>query len=76
MASTITKLDATARIPFDRCPLCAGEDALEIKVADCREHPLYDASLPPDIHWIACDGCGHVRIIDRFTKRSSNSGGT
>ena len=87
MASTITKLDATARIPFDRCPLCAGEDALEIKVADCREHPLYDASLPPDIHWIACDGCGHVftdgyfgpralEILFRDVQPSQTPGGT
>lgn len=48
------------RIPFERCPLCEHEDALEVRVADCRAHPLYKAELPVEMCWIACDGCGHV----------------
>jgi SAM-dependent methyltransferase len=68
MASTVTNV--ATRISFDRCPLCACEDALEIKVADCRQHPLYKTALPPEIRWIACDGCGHVFTDGYFGDRA------
>lgn len=48
------------RIAFESCPSCGGEDAAEIVKADCRRHPLYHPSLPDEISWVACDGCGHV----------------
>jgi protein O-GlcNAc transferase len=48
------------RIAFDACPSCGGQDAAEIKKADCRRHPLYHPDLPPEIAWVACDSCGHV----------------
>lgn len=57
------------RIGFDACPLCGNEDALEIKVADCRDHPMYDAALPPNMHWLKCDACGHVFTDGYFDER-------
>jgi SAM-dependent methyltransferase len=62
--------NVATRIPFDSCPLCACEDALEIKVADCSRHPMYRTSLPPDMHWLACDGCGHVFTDGYFDERA------
>jgi protein O-GlcNAc transferase len=50
----------TKRVTFETCPLCGHEDALEIRVADCRAHPLYHPSLPAEMHWLKCDGCAHV----------------
>jgi protein O-GlcNAc transferase len=49
-----------SRVPFQACPLCGGEDALEIRVADCRSHPMYHPGLPGQMHWVKCDGCAHV----------------
>ncbi len=49
-----------ARIPFEACPLCGDDDAEEVEVGNARLHALYSPELPPEIHWIRCDGCGHV----------------
>lgn len=68
MASTVTSV--VARIPFDRCPLCGCEDAEEIQVADCSGHPMYRPALPPDMHWLSCDGCGHVFTDGYFDERA------
>jgi len=52
--------EGVVRIPFEACPLCGAEDAEEVAVGDARLHALYSPELPPEIHWIRCDGCGHV----------------
>jgi protein O-GlcNAc transferase len=51
---------ALRRIPFERCPLCEHEDAEEVKVSDCRAHPMWHPKLPSLVSWIRCDACKHV----------------
>jgi methyltransferase family protein len=48
-----------ARIPFDCCPLCGHGAATEVRIADCTRDPRYQPSVPPNVHWVACDSCGH-----------------
>lgn len=44
---------------FSSCPLCNGGFAL-YKSADATKHPFYHSDLPPVIHWMKCDACGHI----------------
>jgi len=55
-----------ARLPFDSCPLCGGEDAEEIGVASCAQHPLYRRELPATMRWVRCDRCAHVFVDGYF----------
>lgn len=48
------------RITYDACPLCGCEDAEEVGVASCTNHPLYARELPGAMRWIRCDRCEHV----------------
>jgi SAM-dependent methyltransferase len=53
---------ADARIAYDACPLCGHEDAEDVGVASCANHPLYCSELPGQMRWIRCDACGHVFV--------------
>jgi SAM-dependent methyltransferase len=56
-----------ARIPYERCPLCDAQGFVEVRVASCTAHPLYDAELPPTMRWLKCDGCAHVFVDGYFS---------
>jgi SAM-dependent methyltransferase len=49
-----------ARIPYDACPLCGGQEAVSLGTFDCRGHALYQPALPPTMRWVRCRACGHV----------------
>lgn len=69
MASPGTK-ETLARVPFEACPLCGHEDAEEVEIGNARLHALYSPELPAEIHWIRCDGCGHVFTDGYFGPRA------
>lgn len=48
------------RIPYGACPLCSGEEAVDIKEVDCSRHPSFKPGLPATIRWIGCKTCGHI----------------
>jgi protein O-GlcNAc transferase len=49
-----------ARILYQACPLCEGEDIPVLTEADCTAHPLYHPALPPRMIWRRCGTCAHV----------------
>lgn len=49
-----------ARTPYDACPLCAGQDAVHLRTADCSRHPLYQRPLPTSMRWVRCASCQHI----------------
>lgn len=55
-------MNAEARIAYERCPLCGCEDAEQVGVASCEQHPLYHRDLPRTMRWIRCDECKHVFV--------------
>lgn len=59
--------NSRARIAYHACPLCNVEDAAEVGVGSCANHPLYTRELPATMRWIRCDGCGHVFVDGYFT---------
>jgi len=51
---------APSRIDYQACPLCGSTEIPPAVTADCSQHPLYQAILPPGMTWRRCDGCKHV----------------
>jgi SAM-dependent methyltransferase len=62
MLRSVEAFTVRERIAYERCPLCACEDASEIAVADASQHALYKPGLPAVMRWIRCDGCSHVFV--------------
>jgi SAM-dependent methyltransferase len=58
------------RIPFETCPLCQGDDATEVAIADCSRHPMYQASLPASMRWLRCDECEHIFVDGYFSEEA------
>ena len=56
------------RIAFEACPLCEGEEATEIAIADCSRHPLYKPLLPASMSWLQCDKCEHIFVDGYFSE--------
>src|ERR1051325_2283807 len=56
-----------ARIHYERCPLCDGEDYIEERIGDCSRHPLYKQPLPPTQRWLRCRKCQHVYVDGYFS---------
>ena len=57
-----------ARIAFESCPLCQGEEATQIAVADCTRHPMYKPALPASMRWLRCDACQHIFVEGYFSE--------
>lgn len=58
---------AQARIPYEQCPLCDGDDIPYQIEAKLTEHPLYKPQLPPTVKWRSCTCCRHVFAEGYFT---------
>lgn len=56
------------RVPFGACPLCDSAALKDCATADCSKHPLYDSSLPADMHWKQCAECAHVFTDGYFSE--------
>jgi 2-polyprenyl-3-methyl-5-hydroxy-6-metoxy-1,4-benzoquinol methylase len=59
-----------ARITFETCPLCAGDEATEVAIADCSRHPLYKPLLPASMRWLRCDRCQHIFVDGYFSEEA------
>lgn len=59
-----------ARVLYALCPLCEGEQLMDLRTDDCTRHPLYNADLPATIAWRGCEGCGHVFTDGYFTEEA------
>jgi protein O-GlcNAc transferase len=51
---------AAARIRYQACPLCGGQDLSKVGTADCTGHPCYKPALPQTMTWLQCASCSHV----------------
>ena len=49
-----------ARIKYEFCPLCYGQNTSSLGASDIERHPLYKAQLPPTMPWCLCKDCRHV----------------
>ena len=57
---------AEARIPYRGCPLCEAPDPVEIVVADCSGHALFQPPLPREQRWLQCWKCEHMFVDGYF----------
>ena len=55
------------RVPFEACPLCAGSNWRELRIADCTKHPLYKPVVPKKMRWLECTACKHVYTDGYFS---------
>ncbi len=49
-----------ARATYACCPLCSGEQLVDLREEDCSHYPLDVQDLPGTILWRGCERCGHV----------------
>ena len=56
------------RILYEGCPLCDCRQARSLGRFDCTGYPTYKAGLPPQIHWLRCEDCGHVYTDGYFNE--------
>ena len=54
------RMKVPARIPYDACPLCDGQEADLLGSYSAQGHALYKPALPSLITWVRCRRCSHV----------------
>lgn len=59
-----------ARINYEFCPLCYGENTTSLGASNIERHPLYKPQLPPTMPWCLCKDCRHVFTEGFFNEQA------
>ncbi len=59
-----------ARVNYEFCPLCYGDDIGSLGASDIARHPLYKPQLPPTLPWCLCRSCRHVFAAGYYSEEA------